>query len=111
MIPTPMVRADRVKGPAGTGLHQVISAGLYRPRWSWPERIDGPNYVGRFWPLPLRGGALVIIPVPTTDVDGKPAVHFAEIIALGLGSWGRRCEGRGETIEVPLPAQPDMVRP
>jgi hypothetical protein len=49
MIPAPMVGADRVKGSAGTGLHQVISAGLYRPRWSWPEQIDGPNYVGRFW--------------------------------------------------------------
>jgi hypothetical protein len=126
-----MVGADRVKEPAGMGLHQVISAGLYRPRWSWPERIDGPNYVGRFWPLPLRGGALVIILVPTTDAGDKPAVHFAEIIALGLGSWGRRCESSGKAIEIrpvnlrlkfedgkvrvgtyPVwPVRPDMVRP
>jgi hypothetical protein len=103
---TKQQRFDRILEILGLakGSELASALGLTRKSSSYCRQNGVPEFR-------LGGGALVIIPAPTTDADGKPAVHFAEIIALGLGSWGRRCEGRGETIEVPLPAQPDMVRP
>lgn len=37
-----------------THLHTVIAVGRYRPRWFYPERIEGATYVGRVWSIKTR---------------------------------------------------------
>jgi hypothetical protein len=86
---TKQQRFDRILEILGLakGSELASALGLTRKSSSYCRQNGVPEFR-------LGGGALVIIPAPTTDADGKPAVHFAEIIALGLGSWpGRSCIG------------------
>jgi hypothetical protein len=37
-----------------TALRTVVAIGQHAPRWFYPERIEGPCYVGRVWTRKLR---------------------------------------------------------